>query len=393
MSKKNDNPFSPMERVYIAEQAAKGKNADQIRDGLREKFSIKHKVRQVEGELERVGMLKGRRSLLGETGMALESNAPDLRRGFSVSSVDMTLDKTFSPPEIDFIKKLLDKGKSTEDIRDALIKKFSLKRKLDVVKTAIQRIESGVVDEDRPVMIPDTQPTNPPVVEKAGLFLVHNAAALTGHDEADSEVPEVEKPEPQKIKLTFKIHHAEKFEEGKTYISGGIGAMRCTRVKKFKSNGTEGVMVKFEQIYGEGTPVKKNTPLTNGLKKSIRELVTPQQMEEILHKLEHGLSGIKDVPDKSHRLADLYDKKISSADPDDVTDALCLIYGRSRTKGELSATDSEYGQRGVKIIASEYAIVMGVDYDAAMRLVSSKVGAPKPASATLSAEPKQLRLS
>ncbi len=391
MNKKDANPFSPIERDYIAKQAAKGKNADQIRDGLREKFSIKHKVRQVEKELERIGMLEGRRSLLGETGMALGGSAPDIRKDFSVSSVDMTLDKTFSPPEIDFIKKLLDKGKSAEDIRDALIEKFSLKRKLDVVKAAIQKIETGAADEDKPVVIPDTQTAKPPAAEKAGLLFVHNAAALNGQKEAGPEEPEAERPEPKKIKLSFRIRHAEEFEEGKTYISGGIGAMHCTRVKKFKSNGTEGVMVKLEQIYGQESPVKKSTPLTNSLKKATREPVTPQEMEEIIYKLEHGLSGIKNVPDKSHRRADLYDKKIGSADPDDVADVLCLIYGRSKTKGELSITDSEYGQRGVKIIASEYAVVMGVGYDAALRLVSSKVGAPKPAFATLSAERAQLR--
>lgn len=358
MSKKDDNPFSPKEREFIRELAEKGKSAEQIRDRLVEKFSAKRKVKLVENELVRTGfMVRRASSKSGGLSLAADNGAPDVQKSFERSSfMPLDVDELFSPMEKDFVKKLViqDGEITVHDIRAALVKKFSLERKLDVVEKIVRRVKDNLAEEG-------AAPALSAIQKKAAGGKAEGAKPEARRDSESMRVP------------------VEQFEQGKIYVYAGIGPMLCVKVKvKAIEGGEDGAaMVKLKQVYGEGEPVVKDTPITKSFKRNTRELVKPATMDSIISRLERGISGIEDVPVKNKHLHALYEHHVGSADITEVAGILCLIRGRADMGEGLTKTDTAYAWKAIKIIASEYSLVMGVEYRQSLRLIGEKAGLEK----------------
>lgn len=203
-------------------------------------------------------------------------------------------------------------------------------------------------------------------------------------NEAD-EAAVKQKPEPMSIKIDFTPVYVTKCTPGKSYIVKGVGAMECADVSTQTIAGFEMELVKLVEIHGGSTPMVKQIQASKFPKETIREPASHEVIDQVLHKLEFGLSSLKREARKGTAAADFLEKPIQSANIDDVADVLCFTHGHSKSKGARTQTDVAYGEKAMKIIASECAVVMGIDYKSALRRVSDAIGitareaAPAPA--------------
>lgn len=362
-NKQDNNPLSPPERDFVKKLALDGKDADHIRDALAEKFSVKQKLKTVEAELERIGFLNGR----GRHGNEKSGLSGMIGAASNFSSAADTRIKTpYSPPEINFIRIHMADGKSPEEICAALVQKFSLRREVSEVAEAIAGIASGYYHETQ---YPGSKKKKSSVT-KSGLALKHKKAARGD----DITVSQPARRTPKKIKIDFKPVSAVNLEQGKSYVHISFGAVVCVDVKTYNSNGVSSKIARLVQVYGGQSPIKLQIPVSSKPNDKIREPASQKTMQEVLYKLEHGLSSFKDIPNQNKRLKKFYDEKLNSPDIAVVTDLLCLLYGRSKIKAEQSATTFEYGQKAIANIASEYALVMEIKYYEAVGLVNKALG-------------------
>lgn len=318
----------------------------------------------------------------------------------------------FSPKERDFIRGLAEKGKSVEQIRDRLVEKFSVTRKIKVVEDELQRIGylagGRSTKEGLPVAAsngaPDAGATFKQVssrsIDPDKLFapmerdfikeriakgddaqeilkrLIKKYGQTRSIDDVERMIARIKSDVAIKVETVTKPSVVDKFEQGKIYVYAGIGAMLCVRVKALKDSDSDRVMVRLKQVYGGDVPVVKDTPVTSSFKKNTRELVTPPVMDKIVAMLERGTSDTA-LPAKSKHFKGFYEDRVGSIALTEVADILCLIRKRSVIDGGLTGVDTEYARKAMAIIASEHSLVMGVDYRQSLRLIGEKAGFEK----------------
>lgn len=412
--RENKSLFTPVEMEFIATCRAKGMDASEISEKLTTKFSIVRKpadVRLAIGAQEAEAEVSPSEKEIVEfiTSMA-DGSTPyqelrelaELRYSgkYTKNQIEagleaaMRLEQIFSKEELAYFERRSHEGATNKVIATELTSRYGNKYTASFIAGERERrnfppanaetVVKFTVKERRPGFSKAAMPAPSPRQQEYAA-----AAEIPAVPAGNIPKPRIE---PLSIKINFDSVPVKTFTVGKTYIYAGAGAVAFIGVEDSNVGGIESKLFIFDQIHNESDAALRKSSEAQARKK-VRELATPHIMEQVLQKIELGLSDISRQSMNNIRLKAFYQDKLESSDIAVVTDLLCLLRGNSRVSAEVGATEFEYGERAKKIIASEFAVVMNVEYKEALRHLDDALSktAPLAVPAALSAErPKTL---
>lgn len=308
----------------------------------------------------------------------------------------MNNSKTPSVQEINYVTKRAQQGASSKAIATELEFTCHIKRTEEFVTDMRERLKLPPEDADRVHetmttrsknfgATADVQSVTPPENEilstikaeiKADEIKKNAPAIAKDHAEAAEQEPKPAqvKIKPVQIKINFKQELVNACKKGEVYIHAGIGAVECLGVEKKTIAGFNMELFNLRQINVKtpATIAVDRKKLSTGV---VRRPASAEVMDQILYKLEHGLSDIKSLPSPPKR-AEFFKEYLNSPDITQVADFLCLVYGNSKAKpiGESGSIIITMGDKAISLIAEEYAIVKKMPLEKAWRLVSDKIG-------------------
>ncbi len=279
----------------------------------------------------------------------------------------------WSGEQIDIIKARRKLGVPVDVIRRELNRKYHLNLQFREVSAACAIVDRGgaiptflVVAEQ-----PKEGKTGRQAVKRLKKDHVEAAVPTARSVEEESvEVAPESKIKPRHIRIEFKPVFVNTCVPGKIYIHAGIGAMECIGVSTQKIAGFDLELIKLREISDSATPANKQIQSAKFPKETIREPVSREIMECVLHKLEFGYSDIVDRPKRGKELAPFLESYLHTPSIDSITNLLCYVHGHSKVRDIPNITEINTGNSAMKILASECSVVMGVDYKQAMRLIT-----------------------
>lgn len=299
--------------------------------------------------------------------------------------------KPWLSSEIKLIKERGPLGVPTTNLVRELNRRFSMGRSFQQVAAVREMILNGgegLLLQDS-IVDPDDAPVTPAVKSAVSERRSLSAASVkrpakrltaslkevakTGQN---GDAKDEAKPEARQIKIDFIPAYVTACVAGKSYVHATAGPMECTGLSTQTVAGFEIELITLKELHGGVTPVILQIQPSKFPKDTIRELASREVMEKILHKLEFGLSDLKFTA-RGKDLASFLKERAESQDITVVTDVLCFTHGHSRKGAELTTTSLTYGEKAMRRIASECAVVMKMDYEAAIHLVKKALGIAK----------------
>lgn len=163
---------------------------------------------------------------------------------------------------------------------------------------------------------------------------------------------------------------------GQKYVYPGKGPVEYLGETVVPVAGMEMKRVSFIEIHTPGQKGIHRLDPARMAEKNIRELATPEMMDDLVYKIAMGQGRLKALPKQGHKQKVFYDGVIASANLDDLANLLCHSFKGDNPLGRRGSFETSYGNAALHLVAAEYAIVKGASYGEAMDLVKHVAGKP-----------------
>jgi RNA polymerase-interacting CarD/CdnL/TRCF family regulator len=272
------------------------------------------------------------------------------------------------------LNSLFDTGFNAEDVAK---KRAELKlpppnheRALEKVSLDFSRRKNESAAKDSVSMTTPKIKTEQPAPQAQKNF----AAAV---DPVQSRLDALKSQKRENSDFVFKPTFIMEAKEGKTYVYPGVGPVICQGVSEMTAAGQSMKIISFVEKYpANGNPKTVRFDPALMEKKNVRELATPEQLDQALHKLVHGETTLKKIPSVPKYRKTYYEGISASPDLAEVTDLLCLTAKNSKSLRDVNTLDNQFGNICIQMIATEYSEVKKIPIAEAQSLVKRAVGVP-----------------
>lgn len=172
--------------------------------------------------------------------------------------------------------------------------------------------------------------------------------------------------------ITIKHVYPQTLKPGKTYVVPGIGPMVLETIGEETISGHLLRAYTFREAMTASSPKVLHVPQGRITDKKIRELTTPEMMDDVLYGLYHGTSTLKGLP-KTSDARGKYLKQLQQSEDLGVQASLIITHFRNANE---TGGFVELANESIKRIAAEYAVVKDADLSEAITIVSRAARKP-----------------